>query len=252
MDSYERVHEYLSKLGLSVIESTIDSYLETSQGKPVLDVLDHLLSEELKHKLSKKMENMLNWSGFPFRKTMDDFDFSFQPSIDKAVIDDLMTMRFIHNTENVVFLGPPGVGKTHLSIALGMRSMMSDIPAYYISAVKLVQTLKRDYDLKRLEYRIKTYSRFRVMIVDEIGYLPLTREESNLFFQFVSSRYERRSTIYTSNKSFSEWGEVLGDQVMAAAVLDRILHHCTVVNIKGESYRIRDRKRNSLQAVKKE
>ena len=129
---------------------------------------------------------------------------------------------------------------------------MSDIPAYYISAVKLVQTLKRDYDLKRLEYRIKTYSRFKLMIVDEIGYLPLTREESNLFFQFVSSRYEKRSTIYTSNKSFSEWGEVLGDSVMAAAVLDRILHHCTVINIKGESYRLKDRKKNSLQTMRKE
>jgi DNA replication protein DnaC len=252
MDSYERVHEYLSKLGLTTIESTIDSYLETSHDRPVLDVLAHLLSEELKHKLSKKMENMINWSGFPFRKTMDDFDFSFQPSIDRSVIDDLMTLRFIHNTENVVFLGAPGVGKTHLSVALGMRSIMSDIPAYYISAVKLVQTLKRDYDLKRLEYRIKTYSRFRLMIVDEIGYLPLTREEANLFFQFVSSRYEKRSTIYTSNKSFSEWGEILGDQVMAAAVLDRILHHCTVVNIKGESYRLKDRRKNSLPTMKKE
>ena len=195
---------------------------------------------------------MLNWSGFPFRKTVDNFDFSFQPSIDRMVIDELMTLRFIQNTENVVFLGPPGVGKTHLSIALGMGAIMSDIPAYYISAVKLVQTLKNDYDLKRLEYRIKTYSRFKLMIVDEIGYLPLTREESNLFFQFVSSRYEKKSTVYTSNKSFSEWGEVLGDQVMAAAVLDRILHHCTVVNIKGESYRIKDRKKNSFQTDKKE
>jgi DNA replication protein DnaC len=122
----------------------------------------------------------------------------------------------------------------------------------HISAVKLVQTLKRDYDLKRLEYRIKTYSRFRLMIVDEIGYLPLTREEANLFFQFVSSRYERRSTIYTSNKSFSEWGEILGDQVMASAVLDRILHHCTVVNIKGESYRLKDRRKNSLPTMRRE
>ena len=252
MDTYERVHGYLGKLGLSTIDATIDSYLETAHGKPVMEILDHLLSGELAHKVSRKTENMLNWSGFPFRKAMDDFDFSFQPSIDKAVIDELMTLRFIHNVENVVFLGPPGVGKTHLSIALGMRTIMSDIPAYYISAVKLVQTLKRDYDLKRLEYRIKTYSRFRLMIVDEIGYLPLTREESNLFFQFVSSRYEKKSTIYTSNKSFSEWGEVLGDQVMAAAVLDRILHHCTVVNIKGESYRIKDRKRNSLPTGKKE
>ncbi|WMT50649.1 MAG: IS21-like element helper ATPase IstB [Ferroplasma sp.] len=252
MGPYERVHECLLKLGMATMESTIDSYLEASKNRPVMEILDHLLSEELKHKTSKKTENMLNWSGFPFRKTIDDFDFSFQPSIDRMVIDELMTLRFIHNTENVVFLGPPGVGKTHLSIALGMRSIMSDIPAYYISAVKLVQTLKKDYDLKRLEYRIKTYSRFKLMIVDEIGYLPLTREESNLFFQFVSSRYERKSTIYTSNKSFSEWGEVLGDQVMAAAVLDRILHHCTVVNIKGESYRIKDRKRNSFQKDKRE
>ena len=252
MDSYEKVHEYLSRLGLTTIENTIDSYLESSHERPFMEIFDHLLSEELKHKISRKTENMLKWSGFPFHKTMDDFDFSFQPSIDRSVIDDLMTMRYIHNTENVVFLGPPGVGKTHLSIALGMRSIMSDVPAYYISAVKLVQTLKRDYDLKRLEYRIKTYSRFKLMIVDEIGYLPLTREESNLFFQFVSSRYEKRSTIYTSNKSFSEWGEVLGDSVMAAAVLDRILHHCTVINIKGESYRLKDRKKNSLQTMRRE
>lgn len=168
---------------------------------------------------------------------MDDFNFSFRPNIDRSVVDNLMTIKFINITENVLFPGPPGVGKTHLSVALGMRSITSDIPAYYISAVRLVQTLKRDYDLKKLEYRIKTYSRFRLMIVDEIGYLSLTREEANLFFQFVSSRYEKRSTIYTSNKSFSEWSEILGDQVMAAAVFDRILHYRTVVNINREFYR---------------
>ena len=153
IDTYEMVHDYLSRLGLSTMESTIDSYLELSHGKPVMEILDHLLSEELKHKVSKKTENMLNWSGFPFRKTVNDFDFSFQPSIDGAVIDELMTMRFLHNTENVVFLGPPGVGKTHLSIALGMGAIMSDIPAYYISAVKLVQTLKKDYDLDETNWK---------------------------------------------------------------------------------------------------
>ena len=105
MDSYERVHEYLSKLGMTTMENIIDTYLETSHDRPVKDILDHLLSEELKHKLSKKTENILNWSGLPFRKTIDDFDFSFQPSIDRSVIDDLMTMRFIQNTENVVFPG---------------------------------------------------------------------------------------------------------------------------------------------------
>ena len=118
--------------------------------------------------------------------------------------DNLKTLRFMHNTENVVFIELLGVGKIHRSIALGMRAIMSDIPVYYTSAMKLVQVLKKDYDLRRMEYRIKTYSRFRLMMVDEIGYLPLTREESNLFFQFVSSRYEKRSTIFTSNKSFSE------------------------------------------------
>ena len=131
------------------------------------------------------------------------FDFSFQPSIDKSTIDDLLTLRFIHNKENVVFLGPPGVGKTHLSAAIGM-SAIDSVMVYYVTAIKLVQVLKKDYDLNRLDYRLSAYSKFNLMIVDEIGYLPLTREESNLFFQFVSSRYERRSTIYTSNKSFSE------------------------------------------------
>ena len=252
MDTYEKVHEYLGKLGLTAMESSIDAYLEASKNRPVMEILEHLLSGELEHKLSRKTENMLKWSGFPYRKTINDFDFSFQPSIDRKVIDGLLTMAFVHNAENVVFIGPPGVGKTHLSIALGMNAVMNDMPVYYIPAVRLVQTLKRDYDLKRLEYRIKTYSRFKLMIVDEIGYLPLEREESNLFFQFVSSRYEKRSTIYTSNKSFSEWGEILGDQVMAAAVLDMILHHCVAVNIRGESYRLKDRRKNSLPTMKKE
>lgn len=134
------------------------------------------------------------------------YDFTFQPSIDRSVIDELMKLQYTHSMKNVVFLGPLGVRKTHLSITLGMRSIISDIPVYYVSAVKLVQTLKRDYDLKRLRNHIKTYSRFRLIIVDEIGYLQLTREEFNPFFHFVSSRKEKRSTIYTSNKSFSEWG----------------------------------------------
>ena len=245
MDSYERVHEYLNRLGLSVTEQIIDSYLESAKDRPFMEILDHLLEQETKNLRSKKVEMRLNYSGLPFRKTLDQFDFSFQPSIDKRVMDDLMTMRFIHNSENVVFLGPPGVGKTHLSVALGMQAAYSEIPIYYITAVKLVQVLRKDFLSSRLSYRLATYARFPLMIVDEIGYLPLTREESNLFFQFVSSRYEKHSTIYTSNKSFSEWGEVLGDQVMASAVLDRILHHCTVVNIRGDSYRLKERKRLS-------
>ncbi|EQD69551.1 IstB ATP binding domain-containing protein [mine drainage metagenome] len=243
MDTYERVHDYLNRLGLSVTDQIIDSYLESARDKPFMEILDHLLEQETRNVRSRKVEMRLKYSGLPFRKTLETFDFSFQPSIDRKVMDDLMTMRFVHNSENVVFLGPPGVGKTHLSVALGMQAAYSEISIYYITAVKLVQILRRDFLSSKLSYRLATYSRFPLMIVDEIGYLPLTREESNLFFQFVSSRYEKHSTIYTSNKSFSEWGEILGDSVMASAVLDRILHHCTVVNIRGESYRLRERKR---------
>jgi DNA replication protein DnaC len=246
MDTYERVHEYLRKLGLNTIEQSIDNYLENSKDRSTMEILDHLLEDEVKNLKSRRFETAFRYSGLPFRKGIEQFDFSFQPSIDRKTIDDLLTLRFIHNRENVVFLGPPGVGKTHLSVSIAMQAIYSGIMVYYVPAVKLVQILKKDFIDMKLNYRLSSYSRFHLMIVDEIGYLPLTREESNLFFQFVSSRYESRSTIYTSNKSFSEWGEVLGDQVMASAVLDRILHHCTVVNIRGESYRMKDRKKNSL------
>ncbi|QRF75050.1 transposase/IS protein [Thermoplasmatales archaeon] len=245
MDPYERVHESLITLGLDTIEHTIDNYLENARDRSVIDVLDHLLSEEVKSKRSKRYETKLKYAGFPFRKTMEEFDFSFQKSIDMSVIDDLMTLRFVHNRENLVFLGPPGVGKTHLSVALGMRALQSDVSTYYISAVKLVQSLRKEYLRDRLNILLRSYSRYALMIVDEIGYLPLNREESNLMFQLVSHRYEKSSTIFTSNKSFSEWGEVMGDQVMASAILDRILHHCTVLNIKGESYRLKDRRKGN-------
>ena len=215
MDQYERVHESLIILGLETIEHTIDNYLENARDRNIVEILDHLLSEEVKSKRSKRYETKLKYAGFPFRKTMDEFDFSFQKSIDRSVIDDLMTMRFIHNHENVVFLGPPGVGKTHLSVALGIRALQSDISTYYISAVRLVQALRKEYMRDRLNILLRSYSRYSLMIVDEIGYLPLNREESNLLFQLVSYRYEKSSTIFTSNKSFSEWGEVMGDQVIA-------------------------------------
>jgi len=245
MDPYERVHESLIALGLDTIDHTLDNYLENARDRSVMEILDHLLSEEVKSKRSKRYETKLKYAGFPLRKTMEEFDFSFQKSIDRSVIDDLMTLRFVHNRENIVFLGSPCVGKTHLSVALGMRALQSDVSTYYISAVKLVQSLRKEYLRDWLNILPRSYSRYTLMIVDEIGYLPLNREESNLLFQLVSYRYEKSSTIFTSNKSFSEWGEVMGDQVMASAILDRILHHCTVLNIKGESYRLKDRRKGN-------
>ena len=168
MDQYERVHESLITLGLDTIEHTIDNYLENARDKSVVEILDHLLSEEVKSKRSHRYETKLKYAGFPFRKTMDEFDFSFQKSIDRSVMDDLMTLRFMHNRENVVFLGPPGVGKTHLSVALGMRALQSDVSTYYISAVKLVQSLRKEYMRHRLNILLRSYSRYSLMIVDEM------------------------------------------------------------------------------------
>ena len=230
----------------------MDNYLENVRDKSVIEVLDHLLSEEVKSKHSHQYETKLKYVGFPFRKTMDEFDFSFQQSIDRFVINDLMTLRFIHNMENLVFPGPPGVGKTHLSVAIGMHALQSDISVYYVWAVKLVQALRKELMRDSLNTLLSKYARYPLMIINERGYLPLNREESNLLFLMVSYRYEKSSTIFTSNKSFSEWGEVMGDQVMASAVLDRVLHHSIVVNIKGDSYRLKDRRKGNPHPYRKE
>ena len=250
---YERVHSSLEGLGLKTMNSMIDSVLANAGDRTFMEVLDEMLRMELEAKGSRRMQMRLKFSSFPARKAMEDFDFKFQPTIDRKLVDELMTMRFVHNTENIVFLGPPGVGKTHLSIALGMKAIQSDIPAYYTTASRLISLLKADAKADCLSIRLKAYGKFPLMIVDEIGYLPLNREEGNLFFQFVSRRYETASTIYTSNKRFSEWAEILGDDTIASAVLDRVLHHSVVINIRGESYRLKEKRKSGLfSAAKKE
>lgn len=256
MDSvvYNRLHGNLAALKLNTVESIVDSYLQAavSEDKSFVEVLDYLVDEEVKARTASANENRLRLSAIPVRKLLDDFDFSFQPTIDKNVIRELRTLRFIHNCENVVFLGPPGVGKTHLATGLAIEAMKAGFSSYYTTAHNMIEKLKKAAHKDFLERCLTTYARSRVLVIDEIGYLSLDREGANLFYQVVSRRYEKNSTIFTSNKGFGDWGEILYDEVLAGAILDRILHHCTVLNIRGESYRLRNRNKRGVPVSKPE
>ena len=242
--AYERIKESLEALKLRYTLETLDNYLERAIKDEVniVDVLDHIFTQEALDKRRRACEKQVQMSGFPMKKTLADFDFSFQPSIDRKQIDELATMRFVENGENIVFLGPPGVGKTHLATAMGMVAAQSSYSTYYINCHNLIEQLKKSHYGNRLPDKLKQLVRYKVLIIDEIGYLPMDIQGANLFFQLIAKRYEKVSTIFTSNKTFSQWNEVFSDVTIASAILDRDLHHCTVINIKGESYRLKERK----------
>jgi DNA replication protein DnaC len=243
--TYKRLINNLRELKLTKIESVIDNYLEraTKEKLCLLEALDYLIETERIEKDESSLSMRTNVAGFPYRKTLDQYDFNFQPSIDMEIINELRTVRFIYNKENVILLGPPGVGKTHLAIGLGMEALKHKFSTYYINCHKLVNQLNKAHFENQLESKLKKLCAYRVLIIDEIGYLPLDKQGANLFFQLISRRYEKNTTIITSNRGFAEWGEIFGDNVIASAILDRLLHHCTVVNINGSSYRLKERKK---------
>ena len=186
------------------------------------------------------INSMVKVGAFPHRKEISEFNFEFQPSINKQQILDFLSLRFIEEKQNIVFMGTSGVGKTHLATSIGIAAAKKRTSTYFIKCNELILNLKKAKLENRLESRLKHYGKYRLLIIDEIGYLPIDKEDAKLFFQLIDLRYEKKSTILTTNISFKEWGEVFQDTKLANAILDRVLHHASVINIVGPSYRIKN------------
>jgi len=232
--TYERLQDNLKRLKLFKAVEILDSIADASQanGGSYLAFLDQLLEEEVAARDKRRVSTAMKIAGLPMAKTIEEYDFTFHPNLDKKSVMELFDMTFLSRQENVIFLGPPGVGKTHLAIALAIKACYHGFKVYFTTMHTLIAKLKES------QSKGKAFLSYNLVIVDEVGYLPVTKQEAYLFFQFVTYRYERSSTIITSNKSFSDWEELFGDPVIASAILDRLLHHCKVINIKGHSYRL--------------
>jgi len=248
MTTIEHLRGALNGLGLKAVEARLENLLEeaTKKEPSYADFLNDLVGCEVEARRSRYLRARLQLAHLPFLKTFEQFDFGFQPSIDERQVRELRTLRFIHEASNVIFLGPPGVGKTHLSVSLAEAAIQAGFGAYFMTAHDLVHDLGRAYREGRLDRRMRVYLAPRVLIIDEMGYLPLDELGATIFFQLISARYERGSIILTSNKSYGDWGSIFGDPIIATAILDRLLHHSTTINIRGESYRLKDRRRAGL------
>lgn len=240
--NYNRLLNNLEELKLTSLKDNLPAYADmvSKKEKNFIEALYELTEKEKSFRREKLMNNSVKTAGFPFLKKVEDYDFSFQPSLNRDEINDLLSLRFAENKENIIFVGSPGTGKTHLATAIGIEAALHRYGVHFITCQKLMNDLTMALEENRLEKRLKQYTGYKVLIIDEIGYLTMDTNQANLFFQLISRRYERKSTILTTNKNLSKWVEIFTDPVITNAILDRLLHHCHLINIVGPSYRTKD------------
>ena len=253
MSNHVQLLNNFEKLGLLRMREYFPNYQEVvnREAIPFTEALLELTNRELAFRSDRKVERAVENARFPVIRALKDFDFYFQPSINRHEILDLQHMGFLEKAENIIFIGNSGVGKTHLATALGVEACHQGVKAIFINCHELIQKLQSAYEKGTLERVLKRYANYELLIIDEIGYLPIAKQEASLLFQLIRLRHEVHSTILTTNIPFSKWGDVFQDSAVTAAILDRLIHHSRVFQITGNSYRMKDYKLEREQRSKK-